>query len=66
MPVSAKVASYDFSAHADHEGLLDFLEHYRDSEIVLNHGGRCGAFAEELRGDGYDAQAPELGETLTL
>jgi putative mRNA 3-end processing factor len=66
MPVSAKVESYDFSAHADHEGLLDFLEHYRDTEIVLNHGDRCGAFAEELRGDGYEAQAPELGETLIL
>ncbi|MFC6863144.1 MBL fold metallo-hydrolase [Halomicroarcula sp. GCM10025817] len=66
MPVSAKVESYDFSAHADRDGLLDFLGNYRESEIVLNHGDRCGAFAEELRADGYDAQAPELGDVITF
>lgn len=64
LPVSATVESYDFSAHADRDGLLDFLAPYRETEIVLNHGDRCGAFAQELRGDGYDAAAPELGETL--
>jgi len=66
MPVSAQVELHEFSAHADRQGLLDFLESYRASEIVLNHGDRCGAFAEELRGDGYDARAPALGETLTI
>jgi len=66
MPVSAKVESYDFSAHADHGGLLDFLEHYRDTPILAVHGDRTAAFAEELRGEGFEAQAPELGETLTL
>ena len=62
MPVSAQVESYDFSAHADREGLLDFLDAYRDTEILVNHGDRCEAFAEELREDGYDATAPELGD----
>ncbi|MDS0281909.1 MBL fold metallo-hydrolase [Haloarcula onubensis] len=66
MPVSAQVELHEFSAHADREGLLDFLDHYRDTEIVLNHGDRCGPFADELRGDGYDARAPELGATLTV
>jgi len=63
MPVAAQVEAYDFSAHADREGLLDFLEGYRDAEILVNHGDRCSEFAAELRADGYDASAPSLGET---
>jgi len=63
MPVAAQVEAYDFSAHADRTGLLDFLEAYRDAEILVNHGDRCSAFAAELRADGYDASAPSLGET---
>ena len=63
MPVSAQVESYDFSAHADREGLLDFLDEYRGAEILVNHGDRCEAFARELQEKGYDATAPDLGET---
>ncbi|GAA0249323.1 MBL fold metallo-hydrolase [Haladaptatus pallidirubidus] len=62
MPVSAQVESYDFSAHADRDGLRDFLESYRDSTVLVNHGDRCEAFAEELREDGYVASAPKVGE----
>ena len=66
MPISAQVEQYDFSAHADREGLLGFLEPYRDSEVLITHGDRCVAFAEELRADGVAATAPELGETVTV
>jgi putative mRNA 3-end processing factor len=66
LPVSAGVELFDFSAHADREGLLAFLESYRDSEVLVNHGDRCGAFAAELREDGYDASAPELGDLVTV
>jgi len=66
MPVSAQVELFDFSAHADRAGLLSFLSAYRDSEVLVTHGDRCGAFAEELRSDGYDASAPELGDTVTI
>ncbi|WP_128478541.1 MBL fold metallo-hydrolase [Halorussus pelagicus] len=65
MPVSAQVEAYDFSAHADRDGLLDFLDSYRDAEILVNHGDRCESFAEELRGEGFEASAPELGERIT-
>ena len=64
MPVSARTEWYDFSAHADRNGLLDFLDSYRDSRVLVNHGDRCPDFAEELRGDGFEASAPELGETV--
>ncbi len=66
MPVSARVESYDFSAHADRDGLRSFLDDYRGTEVLVNHGDRCGAFAEELRADGFDASAPELGETVLV
>ncbi|WP_290814806.1 MBL fold metallo-hydrolase [Halovivax sp.] len=64
MPVSAQVEGYDFSAHADRDGLLAFLESYRDGMVLVNHGDRCPAFAAELRADGFDARAPALGETV--
>ncbi|ELY41522.1 MBL fold metallo-hydrolase [Natronorubrum tibetense] len=66
MPVSAQVEQYDFSAHADRDGVLEFLESYRESPVLVNHGDRCEAFAEELRGEGFDSTAPELGETVTV
>ncbi len=66
MPVSARVEQYDFSAHADRDGLESFLESYDDARILVNHGDRCPAFAAELRKDGYDATAPELGERLAV
>ncbi|WP_231185066.1 MBL fold metallo-hydrolase [Haladaptatus sp. DYF46] len=66
MPVSAQVESYDFSAHADRDGLLSFLDSYRDAAVLVNHGDRCDAFAEELGADGYDADAPELGSRYEI
>ena len=66
MPVSARVEAYDFSAHADHGGIRRFLDAYDDAEVLVNHGDRCGAFAEELRAAGFDASAPELGATVEI
>ncbi len=65
-PVSARVESYDFSAHADRDGLLSLLDSYRDAQVLVNHGDRCEQFAEELRADGYEASAPELGDVVTV
>jgi putative mRNA 3-end processing factor len=65
MPVSAQVESYDFSAHADRDGLREFLESYEDARVLVNHGDRCDAFAAELRADGVDATAPGLGTVHT-
>jgi putative mRNA 3-end processing factor len=66
MPVSAQVEAYDFSAHADREGLLEFLKEYRDARILVNHGDECQQFAEEIRGEGFEASAPDLGETVEI
>ncbi|AGB38093.1 MBL fold metallo-hydrolase [Natronococcus occultus] len=66
MRVSAQVEQYDFSAHADREGLLAFLEEYADAHVLVNHGDRCEEFAADLREDGFDAAAPALGDRLAL
>jgi putative mRNA 3-end processing factor len=66
LPVAAQVEQYDFSAHADRNGILAFLDDYRGSRVLVNHGDRCPTFAAELREDGFDARAPELGETITV
>ncbi|MEF8807814.1 MBL fold metallo-hydrolase [Natronomonas sp.] len=64
--VSAQVESYDFSAHADSGGLRDFLSDYEGTPLLVNHGDSCEWFAEQLRSEGHDAAAPELGETVEI
>ncbi|MFC3960163.1 MBL fold metallo-hydrolase [Halovivax cerinus] len=66
MPISARAEHYDFSAHADRNGLRDFLDAYADATILVNHGDRCERFASDLCGAGYDAAAPELGDRCAL
>jgi putative mRNA 3-end processing factor len=66
MPVAAQVETYDLSAHADRNGLLAFLESYRESEVLVNHGDDCAGYAADLRERGFDASAPELGETVEV
>ena len=65
MPVSAQVEGYDFSAHADRGGLESFLASYEDARVLTVHGDDPARFASDLRAAGYDASAPELGETVT-
>ncbi|SEO32548.1 putative mRNA 3-end processing factor [Halorientalis persicus] len=66
MPVAAQVEQYDFSAHADRDGLLALLDSYRDTRVLVDHGDRCGAFADELVADGFDASAPENGDQVSI
>ncbi|WP_152039792.1 MBL fold metallo-hydrolase [Salinigranum salinum] len=66
MPIGAQVEWYDFSAHADREGLLDLLGSYRDARILVNHGDRCERFAAELSAEGFEASAPDVGDELTV
>jgi len=66
MPVSATVEAFDFSAHADRDGLLSVLEAYDDAPVLVNHGDRCAAFAAELREKGFTASAPAIGDEIDL
>jgi putative mRNA 3-end processing factor len=56
----------DFSAHTDREHLLWFYKKLNPGKIALVHGDRTADFAEELRGMGFDAVAPKIGERLTV
>jgi len=66
MPVSAQVEQYDFSAHADRDGLREFLAEYRETPILVNHGDACEQFADRLRAVGHEASAPDLGERVHI
>lgn len=66
MPVAARVEAYDFSAHGDRAGLLDFLSEYEDARIFVTHGDRCAWFADDLRSEGFEAEAPGLGDRVTV
>ena len=64
--VSATVEAYDFSAHADREGLFEFLDAYHDTPLLINHGDSCSWFADELEAEGHEARAPELGDVIEV
>jgi putative mRNA 3-end processing factor len=66
MPVSARTELFDLSAHAGSTGLREFLAAYRDSRVLAVHGDRCEWFADRLRADGFDADAPARGDRLTV
>ncbi len=66
MPVSAQVEQYDFSAHADRDGLRTFLSAYRDTPVLVVHGDECDQFADRLEADGYDACAPAVGDSVSI
>ena len=66
LQVSATVEAFDFSAHADRAGLLEFLEAYRDTPLVVNHGDACAWFAADLEPRGHDARPPAVGDTLEV
>ena len=66
LTVAARSDRFDFSAHADRAGLLDYLAAYQDATVLVTHGDRCEAFAEELLAEGYRAAAPALGESVSV
>ncbi|GGM58504.1 putative mRNA 3-end processing factor [Halarchaeum rubridurum] len=66
LPVAARTEAFDFSAHADRDGLRSFLDDYRDARVFAVHGDATERFAADLRADGYDATAPTAGETHTV
>lgn len=56
----------DFSAHTDHNHLLEFYQKVRPKKIILVHGEKTAEFAEELKAKGFDAHAPKNGETFRV
>lgn len=64
VPVEADVSFHDFSAHAGHDQLVQFVEGCDPSQVVLMHGDAREELAESL--EGRDVILPEDGERYTL
>jgi len=64
--VSTPFSVYDFSAHAGNTDLHKFVRESSPNAVVCVHGDseRTQHFAEELRGEGFDAYAPKVGDTI--
>jgi metallo-beta-lactamase family protein len=70
-PLKAHVVKIGgFSAHADRNEMLRFLEqsNLRVKKIALVHGeeDQAGSFAESLRGQGYEVTVPRRGEQVRV
>ncbi len=64
VPVEAEVSSHDFSAHAGHTKLVEFVEGCDPTRVVLMHGDAREALAEAL--EGREVVMPQDGERHTL
>ncbi|NIO19462.1 MAG: MBL fold metallo-hydrolase [Candidatus Aenigmarchaeota archaeon] len=56
----------DFSAHTDHDHLVQFYKKVKPKKILLVHGEKTNEFAKELQKQGFDAHAPKNGETIEV
>ncbi|MEE9323395.1 MAG: MBL fold metallo-hydrolase [Candidatus Aenigmarchaeota archaeon] len=56
----------DFSAHTDHDHLIEFYKKVNPKKILLTHGEKTEEFAGELRKLGFQAEAPKNGERFKL
>ncbi|NOZ81819.1 MAG: MBL fold metallo-hydrolase [Candidatus Micrarchaeota archaeon] len=64
--VNMRIEYLDFSAHADRNELLEFVKKIEPEKIILIHGDNCEEFASELSSMGFDATAPENGDSLEV
>lgn len=68
LEVELPVEYFDFSAHAGRDDLFKIIEETKPEKIVCVHGDRqhTEKFAEELKGRGFDAVAPKIGDKINL
>jgi putative mRNA 3-end processing factor len=59
-----KVEQLDFSAHTDHDHLIEFFRKTNPGKIVLVHADKAPEFAQELKSMGFDAHAPANGDRI--
>ena len=61
-PIETPVEYMDFSAHAGRGDLLELIKRASPERIFCVHGDHTEQFAEELKGMGFDASAPKIGD----
>ncbi len=64
--VGMKIEKFDFSAHGDRKELLEIVRRASPEKVFVIHGDRCNEFAHDIKRDGTDAVAPELGEEFEI
>ena len=66
----AEVRQFEFSGHADRDSLFELMKKIKGNPKVLTvHGDTdsCTKFADEIREKfGFDAYAPDAGQTITV
>jgi putative mRNA 3-end processing factor len=63
--VSCEVAFFDFSAHAGHSELVDFIRRCDPENVVLMHSDSREELAAEFEGE-RKVLLPEAGEKVEL
>ncbi|MFH0712953.1 MAG: MBL fold metallo-hydrolase [Candidatus Micrarchaeota archaeon] len=64
--VSLPFKLYEFSAHADQQELLEYVEKVNAEKVICVHGDDTQYFAELLKEKGFNAVAPKNGERITV
>ncbi|MDR0791299.1 MAG: MBL fold metallo-hydrolase, partial [Methanomassiliicoccaceae archaeon] len=60
MKIECEVHKYDFSAHADHEQILEFIRGCSPKNVIIMHSDTREAIKKDLEGN-YNVILPELG-----
>lgn len=66
LKIKMGIHQYDFSAHSGRDNLFDFVNQIRPKKVICIHGDNCERFATELRGRGFDAIAPKMGDMVDI
>ena len=62
--VNCEILKYDFSAHADHNQIVEFIKGCRPENVIIMHSETREEFLKDL--DGFNVILPGLGEKFTL
>jgi putative mRNA 3-end processing factor len=66
LKIKMGIHQYDFSAHSGRDNLFDFVQKINPENVLCIHGDNCERFATELRGRGFDAIAPKMGDVIDI
>jgi integrator complex subunit 11 len=68
VPVTLRnIKRFSFSGHAPRETLRGVIDYIKPKNVIFVHGDRPAVeWMEKNAGAGYNAFAPEIGQTLTL
>ena len=63
--IACELQKYDFSAHADHNQIVNFIRECDPDNVIIMHSESREAFLPDLEGD-YKVFLPKTGEEFTL